>query len=196
MNEPALTHEAQNEDSTAVFGFWMYLMSDFVLFAGLFATYAVFKGNVFGGPAAGDLFSMPYVLVETVLLLTSSFTCGLALLAAQRGSIKGVITALSGTFLLGVGFVWMEIAEFRDLILAGHGPDQSGFLSSYFTLVGTHGLHVAIGLLWLVALAVSILARGLGRSSMRKLALFSLFWHFLDIVWIFIFTIVYLMRFL
>jgi cytochrome o ubiquinol oxidase subunit 3 len=156
--------------------------------------YAVLRGNTFGGPSGSQLFNLPYVLVETVMLLTSSFTIGLALLAARAGKLRLVLLSLAATALLGLGFVSMEFSEFARLIAAGNGPQLSGFLSSYFTLVGTHGLHIVIGLAWIVTLMIALARRGLTRPNMRKLMLLSLFWHFLDIIWIFIFTIVYLMR--
>jgi len=179
-------------DSKSVFGFFTYLMTDLVLFAALFATYAVLHSGVFGGPESEQIFNAPFALLETVILLASSFSCGMSLLAARRGSSRGVLTSLALTFILGGTFVVLELSEFARLAANGAGPGVSAFLSSYFTLVGTHGLHVAIGLVWMAALCVSIYARGLTRGNMRKLALLSLFWHFLDIIWIFIFTIVYL----
>jgi cytochrome o ubiquinol oxidase subunit 3 len=194
MNElPPLSIEEQREDSTVVFGFWMYVMSDLILFAGLFATYAVLRTNTFGGPAGSALFNLPFVLEETVILLTSSFTCGLALLAARNGHRKRVLLWLVCTTVLGVSFLTLEFSEFAKLIAAGEGPARSGFLSAYFTLVGTHGLHVFVGVLWVLALIISISARGLTRANMRKLATWSLFWHFLEIIWICIFAIVYLL---
>jgi cytochrome o ubiquinol oxidase subunit 3 len=163
-----------------------------VLFASLFAVFAVLRGPAFGGASMGNMFSLPYVLVETIVLLSSSFACGIALLCARAGSIRGALAWLSATFVLGAIFVGMEVSEFSSLIAQGDGPSKNGFLSSYFTLVGTHGTHVAIGLLWLLILIVAMLQRGLTHGNMRKLALFAMFWHFLEIVWIFIFTIVYL----
>jgi cytochrome o ubiquinol oxidase subunit 3 len=187
-----LSVEERAADSTTLFGFWAYLMTDLVLFASLFAVFAVLRGPQFGGASIGNIFSLPYVLVETLVLLTSSFTCGLALLAARAQSMRGVLLWLFATLALGGAFVAMEVSEFARLAGQGYGPSRSGFLSAYFTLVGTHGLHVAVGLLWLLALMVALARRGFTRGNMRKLALFGLFWHFLDIVWIFIFTIVYL----
>ena len=187
-----LSVDERAADSRTVFGFWMYLMTDLVLFASLFAVFAVLRGPEFGGADIRNIFSLPYVLIETLALLTSSFTCGLALLCARQGSVRGALVWLCTTFVLGAVFVGMELSEFSNLVAQGYGPSRSGFLSAYFTLVGTHGTHVAIGLLWLLALIVAIVRSGLSRGNMRKLALFSLFWHFLDIVWIFIFTIVYL----
>jgi cytochrome o ubiquinol oxidase subunit 3 len=187
-----LSVDHKSKDSTTVFGFWMYLMTDLVLFASLFATFAVLRGPEFGGATIQNIFSLPYVLVETIILLTSSFTCGIAMLFAREGSVRGTVLWLCATLVLGATFVGMEVSEFSNLIARGQGPSKNGFLSAYFTLVGTHGTHVAIGLLWLLVLIIAIARRGLSRGNMRKLALFSMFWHFLDIVWIFIFTIVYL----
>jgi cytochrome o ubiquinol oxidase subunit 3 len=173
-------------------GFWMYLMTDCILFATLFATYAVVRGNTYGGPAAYELFDMRFVLIETLLLLVSSFTCGLAIVAARAGARKFVLLGLGLTFLLGAGFLAMELDEFSRLVAEGHGWDHSAFLSAFFTLVGTHGLHITVGLLWLTILAAYVARRGLTKTTVRRLTLFSLFWHFLDVIWIFIFTIVYL----
>jgi cytochrome o ubiquinol oxidase subunit 3 len=188
-----LSVEARAADNTTVFGFWMFLMTDFVLFASLFAVYAVLRGNAFGGPTGANIFNAPYILTETILLLSSSFTCGLAMLSAHKGGKWHVVTMLGVTALLGALFVSMELSEFGRLIAHGAGWTTSGFFSSYFTLVGTHGLHVAFGIIWMIILATSIVIRGLTRANLRKLMLMSLFWHFLDIVWIFIFTIVYMM---
>ena len=188
-----LSVAARRTDSTVVFGFWIFLMTDFVLFASLFAVYAVLHGNTFGGPTGTDIFDAPYALIETLLLLTSSFTSGLSLLAAHREK-KGTLVLLLGvTALLGTIFVGMEVNECSRFALTGSSPQMSGFLSSYFALVATHGLHVSAGILWMLALIVSLCVRGMTRSNMRKLLLISLFWHFLDIIWIFIFTIVYMM---
>jgi cytochrome o ubiquinol oxidase subunit 3 len=185
--------DSVGKDSVTFFGFWVYIMTDFVLFAGLFATYAVLRGTAFGGAVGAAIFSPPYVLIETLVLLTSSFTMGLSLLAARAGKKAHTLFFLLLTFLLGATFVSMELAEFTHLALVGNSWQANGFFSAYFTLVGTHGLHVVIGLLWIFALMLSILARGFTRTNMRKLVLFSLFWHFLDIIWIFIFTLVYLL---
>lgn len=176
-----------------MFGFWVYLMTDLVMFAGLFASYSVLKGNTFGGPGPAEIFNLPYVLVETFLLLTSSLTSGIAVLAANKGKLKQVYTFIAITFLLGAGFLGMEINEFAHLIMQGSGPTRSAFLSSYFALVGTHGLHITVGLLWIVIVSIYLGLRGLTKNMVQKLTLWSLFWHFLDIVWIFIFTVVYLL---
>lgn len=189
---PPLTPEMRAEDAKTVFGFFTYLMTDFVLFAALFATYAVLRSGTFGGPAPAAVFDARFALLETLILLSSSFMCGLALLAARRERLRDTLLALSATFLLGGAFLALELSEFSRLAARGAGPSRSAFLSSYFTLVGTHGLHIALGLLWMLALGLSLAFRGFTRANLRKLALWSLFWHFLDIVWIFIFTIVYL----
>ena len=185
--------EAIEKDSTSIFGFWVYLMTDVVLFASLFATFAVLRNNTYGGPPGRELFSLPYVLTETLLLLTSSFTCGLAMLAARRGDKRTVLVLFGITFLLGVAFLGMELTEFHHLAAEGNSWRRSGFLSSFFTLVGTHGLHITVGLLWMGVMMVRIVRAGLGRATLRRLTMLSLFWHFLDIIWIFIFTVVYLM---
>lgn len=187
------TETRHHEDiSKSQLGFWLYIMTDCILFSVLFATYLVLRNNTNGGPGAAELFSLPYVLAETMLLLTSSFTSGLAMLAAHRNNIKQVIIWLSATFVLGASFVAMEVYEFAQLVHEGHSWTSSAFMSGYFTLVGTHGLHVTIGLLWMLLLGVFILKRGLVSTSVKRLTLFSLFWHFLDIVWIFIFSVVYM----
>ena len=178
--------------NNTVFGFWVYLMSDCVLFASLFATYAVLQVETAGGPSAKELFSLPFVLIETLILLTSSFTVGLALLAAHAHKKFQTLVFLKITLLLGFAFLGMELYEFRHLIEEGHGPSGSAFLSSFFTLVGTHGAHVAAGSLWMLVVAAHILWRGLA-ENMTKLMCVALFWHFLDVIWIFIFTFVYLL---
>jgi cytochrome o ubiquinol oxidase subunit 3 len=181
------------KEDTTIFGFWVYLMTDLVMFAALFATYAVLHTSTFGGPTGRDLFNLQFVLTETIILLTSSFTMGLAVLATKTNQVKKAITWLAVTFLLGAGFLGMELNEFANLIHKGASYTRSAFLSSYFALVGTHGLHIAIGLLWIIISIIYIKRRGLTGHTARNLTLLSLFWHFLDIVWICIFTIVYLM---
>lgn len=181
-----------NLASKTTLGFWIYLMTDCILFAALFATYAVLQGNTYGGPGARELFSLPFVLVETLLLLTSSFTAGVAMLGSQINR-KLTLAALAATFILGAGFLSMELHEFSNLVHEGNSWQRSGFLSAFFTLVGTHGLHIASGLLWAGVLAVQITRKGLTPHVTRRLRLWSMFWHFLDVVWIFIFTFVYLL---
>jgi len=183
----------ENTNEKVTFGFWVYLMSDCVLFAALFAAYAVLRGETFGGATIAEITDLPFVLGETFILLTSSFTAGLTVFFATR-SKKSLQTffALAATLVLGAAFLFMEISEFRHLIAEGDGPARSAFLSSFFTLVGTHGLHITLGILWGTVLLGYMLAKGLTAATTRRLVLFSLFWHFLDIVWIFIFTFVYL----
>lgn len=184
--------EHDNADKT-LFGFWVYIMTDCILFASLFAVYAVLHGSTFSGPSGRELFSLPYVLTETLLLLTSSYTVGLGLLAARRKDAQTTVVWLLVTALLGAAFLFLETTEFRHLAAEGNSWRRSGFLSSFFALVGTHGLHITIGLLWLGVMLPRLLKKGITDISAKRLELFSLFWHFLDIIWIFIFTIVYLM---
>ncbi len=174
------------------FGLWVYIMSDCVLFASLFAAYAVLHTETAGAPGAIELFDRSFVLSETLILLTSSFTCGLAVLAARKKNAVGVWSALIATLVLGCTFLGMELGEFGSLIAAGHSWQASAFLSSFFTLVGTHGLHIFIGSLWILALLVHLALGGTTEKSARHVLYFSLFWHFLDIVWICIFSFVYL----
>ena len=193
LNQNNHHDEHHNDDSKTIFGFWVYIMSDCILFASIFATYAVLHNNVYGGPDAKELFSMPFVLIETFILLTSSFTYGLAMLGVHKKEKSKVMFWLIITFLLGASFLVMEIYEFHKLIAEGNSWSRSAFLSSFFTLVGTHGLHVFSGLIWMIALMLQVSKHGITSVTTRKLACLSLFWHFLDIVWIFVFTIVYLM---
>ena len=173
-------------------GFWIYLMTDCRLFAALFATFAVLQSATAGGPSGSDIFNLNFVLVETMLLLTSSFTVGLAVLGAERGYKKQAITWLVATFTLGAAFLVMELWEFNQLIHEGYGWQVSAFLSSYFVLVATHGLHIAIGLIWMAVVIWRLLQRNFKETDIRRLSLLGLFWHFLDIIWIFIFSFVYL----
>ncbi len=182
----------EHKDKT-ILGFWIYLMTDLLSFAILFATYAVLSRNTAGGPNSAELFSLPFVLIETLILLTSSFTVGLAMLAVQKKAKAQVLIWLGITFLLGASFLTMEMVEFNKLVAEGASWQRSAFLSSFFTLVGTHGVHIAVGLLWMLVSMIMIWERGLTDFVSSKLTRLSLFWHFLDIVWIFIFTIVYLM---
>ena len=192
-NAHADEHAHHDSGSMTVFGFWIYLMTDCILFASIFATYAVLSTSFAGGPTGKELFELDYVLVETFLLLLSSITYGLAMLAQHKGKKIQVIGWLAVTFAFGLGFIGMEINEFHHMIAAGHGPDRSGFLSAFFTLVGTHGLHVTCGLIWMAVLMAQIWQKGLTSTNNTRLMCLSLFWHFLDIVWICVFTVVYLM---
>lgn len=189
-------HDEHHHDETelTVFGFWTYLMSDLILFTSLFIAFSVLHTHVAGGPTAQELFGekLTYVMTETFLLLISSFTFGLAMLASYKQNKGQVILWLIVTFLFGAGFVGMEINEFHHLVAEGNGPDRSAFLSSFFSLVGTHGLHVSSGLLWMTVLMFQIGKFGLTTNVTRRLACLSLFWHFLDIVWILVFSVVYL----
>lgn len=179
--------------SRTIFGFWVYLMTDCILFATLFATYAVLHQNIAGGPSAKEIFNLPYVLVETMILLTSSFTSGMGVLAAHHRNANHTLKWFAATFGLGILFLVMELNEFSELVRAGHSWQQSAFLSSFFTLVGTHGFHIASGLVWMAVMFGQILTKGINVQVIRRLTCLGLFWHFLDVVWIFIFTIVYLM---
>lgn len=179
------------ETDNKLFGFWIYLLTDLVIFAALFATYIVLQNSVFGGPSAKTLFHLPFALAETLLLLTSSFTCSLATYAAFKKQRTGCMVWFGVTFALGLAFVWLELAEFAGFVTQGADWKRSGFLSAFFALVGTHGLHVSLGLLWM-AIALGVLCiRGLPPQDISRIVRLALFWHFLDIVWIFIFTVVY-----
>jgi cytochrome o ubiquinol oxidase subunit 3 len=182
-----------DEGPKVTLGFWIYLMSDCILFASVFAGYAVLKDGTAGGPNGRELFDLPYVAVETALLLISSLTYGLAMISMEANKLKGTIGWLVLTALCGLGFMGMEIHEFAKLIAEGNGPNRSAFLSGFFTLVGTHGLHVTSGLIWMGAMFVHLFRRGLTPQNRIRLMCLSLFWHFLDIIWIGVFTIVYLM---
>jgi cytochrome o ubiquinol oxidase subunit 3 len=190
-------HHAHDDHHDAgdktVFGFWLYLMTDCILFAGIFATYAVLNHATAGGPTGKELFELPYVLVETFCLLVSSLTYGLAMLAMARGNRNQLLGWLAITFVLGAAFIGMELNEFHNLIVEGATPQRSAFLSAFFTLVGTHGLHVTSGLIWMIVLAVQVMRRGLTPTNQTRLMCLSLFWHFLDIIWIGVFTVVYLL---
>ena len=178
-------------DDVKVFGFWIYLMTDLVIFAVLFATFVVLQDSTFGGPSGRQLFELPTVIEETLILLTSSFTCSLATLAIHRGKTNQVLFWFLVTFALGVSFLVLEITEFAHFIHRGAGPERSGFLSAFFTLVGTHGLHISVGLLWMIVAFFRVWFRPLLAPAVSQIFRLAFFWHFLDVVWIFIFTIVY-----
>lgn len=192
MSATAAVHETETYTKT-VFGFWVYLMTDCILFATLFATYAVLHNNTNGGPHANELFSLPYALTETLVLLASSFTSGLALIAIRRKEKIQVVMWLGVTFLLGAAFLGLELNEFYHLVKEGNSWQRNAFLSSFFTLVGTHGLHIIFGLLWIIVMIGQFWMKGISFATFRRLECFGLFWHFLDLIWIFIFTFVYLM---
>jgi cytochrome o ubiquinol oxidase subunit 3 len=174
------------------YGFWLFLLSDIIIFAALFAAYAVLSGNTNGGPPGTALFDKTHVFIETAALLVSSVTCGFATLAVQRRNQLAAYIWIVVTFVLGMTFLSLERAEFAQMVSAGNGPSRSAFLSAFFTLVGTHGLHVTIGLCWLVVMMLQIATLGFRPMVMRRFLCFGLFWHALDIVWIGVFTIVYL----
>ncbi|NMP23272.1 cytochrome (ubi)quinol oxidase subunit III [Sulfobacillus harzensis] len=181
-----------NHESIRIMGFWIFLTTDIVLFGSLFSVYAVFRSRVALGPTPHQLFTLGPVLAETLILLTSTFTCSLSLFSARNNRLKGAIGWLVVTLVLGASFVSLEIREFVGDVLAGHTWHQSAFLSGFFTLVGTHGSHVTVGIVWAIMLALQLAMKGLTVTNRRKLYTFALYWHFLDIVWIFLFSVVYL----
>jgi len=186
-------HGHHDQESLKTFGFWLFLITDVVLFATLFATYAVLHGNTNGGPTPEELFSVPIVVASTFILLTSSFTSGLAVLSMHQGRLQALIGWLGVTVALGASFIGLEIYEFWHMVHEGATMQTSAFLSAFFTLVGTHGLHVSVGLVWMIALMLQLRKRGITPVTERKVNVISLYWHFLDVVWIFVFTVVYLM---
>ena len=186
-------HEHHDASGDTIFGFWLYLMTDCLLFASFFATYAVLFMNTAGGVSGKDIFELDFVAVETAALLISSITFGFAMIAAQRQKKGWTLNWLLITFCLGASFIAMELYEFTHLIEHGNGPQGSAFLSSFFALVGLHGLHVTAGLIWMTVMMIEVARRGLGNATVTRLSCLSLFWHFLDIVWICVFTVVYLM---
>ena len=193
MSQSEAVSEKQAAAAKTIFGFWVYLMTDCVLFASLFATFAVLRNNTYGGPGGGEIFSLGFVLAETLILLTSSFTCGLAILSARQGRKDRVLLLFGITFLLGLAFLGLELHEFSNLYHEGNSWRRSGFLSAFFTLVGTHGLHISVGLLWMGVMMYRVRQVGLTPNNVKRLTMLSLFWHFLDVIWIFIFTVVYLL---
>ncbi len=185
--------EEAHGDSGTLFGFWLYLMSDCLIFAALFATYGVLGRNYAAGPSGADLFDLRLVAVNTSLLLLSSITYGFAMLEMDKGQARTTLIWLAVTGAFGAGFVALELYEFAHLIHEGATPQRSAFLSSFFALVGTHGLHVTFGIVWLVTLMLQVRRYGLIETNQRRLMCLSMFWHFLDVVWIGVFTFVYLM---
>ena len=179
--------------ASTLFGFWLYLMSDCLIFAMLFAAYGVYGRSTAGGPTPRELFELPLVAVNTAMLLLSSITYGFAMIATDEGRRRATLGWMAATGLFGLLFVGIELFEFHHLIAEGAGPQRSAFLSSFFTLVGTHGVHVTCGLIWMAVLVVQVARRGLVEDNIRRLQCLSMFWHFLDVVWIGVFTFVYLM---
>jgi cytochrome o ubiquinol oxidase subunit 3 len=179
--------------TVVAYGFWIFILSDIVMFSALFAAYAVLSGNTAGGPDGRELFNLRNVFIETACLLFSSYTCGLGMLSAERREPGRFLLFAVFTFALGAAFLFIEMSEFAGMVRAGAGPSRSAFLSSFFSLVGMHGAHVTAGLVWLVYMMAQVLAKGLRAVVLRRLVCFSLFWHALDIIWIGVLTLVYLM---
>ncbi|HEY2425734.1 MAG TPA: cytochrome o ubiquinol oxidase subunit III [Pseudolabrys sp.] len=175
------------------YGFWIFIISDMVMFSALFAAYAVLSSNTAGGPTGAELFNLRNVFIETMCLLLSSYTCGIGVLSAERGQPARFLIFAVLTFVLGAAFLFIEATEFAGMVEKGAGPSRSGFLSSFFTLVGTHGVHVTSGLIALIYLVAQVIANGLQATVLRRLLCWSLFWHALDIVWVGVLTLVYLM---
>ncbi|XOK63666.1 cytochrome o ubiquinol oxidase subunit III [Paenibacillus elgii] len=186
-------HDHPDLEEMRTFGFWIYLMTDVIIFGTLFATYIVLQGNRNGGPGPAELFQLGGIIASTFILLTSSYTSGLAVLAMHKGKLKALMGWLGVTVLLGAAFIVLEVNEFIHLVHEGATISTSAFLSAFFTLVGTHGLHVSLGLVWMIALIIQLAKHGITPVTKRKVNVISLFWHFLDVVWIFVFTLVYLM---
>jgi cytochrome o ubiquinol oxidase subunit 3 len=192
----AAEHTAGGVTSTRIvvgYGFWIFLLSDIVMFSALFATYAVLVGQTAGGPSGRELFDLRNTAIETACLLLSSFACGVASIGAQAHRGSWFYAAMAATFVLGAAFVGLEVQEFVGLVGQGAGPTRSAFLSAFFTLVGCHGLHVTAGLLWLLTMMAQVAAKGFRADILRRILCFSLFWHALDIIWVALFTMVYLM---
>lgn len=175
------------------YGFWIFILSDMIMFSAFFATYAVLLGQTAGGPTGHDLFDLRNVAIETAFLLASSFTCGMASIAADTRNTTGFQLAMAVTCAFGLGFLVLEGQEFASLVLRGAGPTRSAFLSAFFTLVGCHGLHVSAGILWLLTMMAQVFTKGFRPEIQRRILCFALFWHALDIIWIAVFTIVYLL---
>ncbi|AHX15199.1 cytochrome o ubiquinol oxidase subunit III [Dyella jiangningensis] len=193
--EKLLFHEAHDvhTESGTLLGFWVYLMSDCLIFACLFAAYGVLGREYAGGPTGAEVLELPTVALNTALLLLSSITYGFAVLEMQRDRRNPMLVWLVITGLLGLGFLTVELREFAHLIAEGNGPQRSAFLTAFFSLVGTHGLHVTCGILWLIVLMVQVMKKGLIQANKRRLLCLSMFWHFLDVVWVGVFSFVYLM---
>ncbi len=197
VSDPHAEHASRGhgDETQTTLGFWIYLMSDCLIFAVLFATFGVLAGATAGGPSGRHLFELEFVLGETMLLLLSSFTFGAAMLSLKGGKQGQGMWWLAATFVLGAGFVGMEVYEFAELIHRGATPQVSAYLSGYFTLVGTHGLHVTCGLLWLAVMLHQLHHFGFTAVTRRRMECLSLFWHFLDLIWICVFTFIYLREF-
>lgn len=197
-----MTHPVDHENfpdthhdtySKTIFGFWLFLLTDFILFATLFASYAVLQHNTYGGPSGRELFNLSYTLIQTLILLTCSFTSGIAGVFAHRKQANWSMIFFAVTFLLGIAFIGMELNEFSRFIEGNNDWKRSGYLSAYFTVVGTHGLHVIFALLWIIVLLLPVYRYGITPVNLRRLNCLKMFWQFLNVIWAFIFTIVYLM---
>ena len=194
LQETALGHEGPAPKRIVTgYGFWIFLLSDIVMFSCFFASYAVLLRQTAGGPSGSQLFDLRSVAAETAFLLLSSFTCGLASIAADLRNARWYQAAMAVTCVLGLCFLALEGREFSGLVARGAGPSRSAFLSAFFTLVGCHGLHVSAGILWLLTMMAQVYAKGFRADICRRLLCFALFWHALDIIWVGIFSIVYLM---
>jgi|SRR5579875_132615 len=203
MSEPAIMHEEtgamrkyaeySHGGDVSILGFWFFLATDLLVFACLFATFVILRTHTDGGPTGHSIFNVNGFVAETFILLTSSFTCGLATFAMRRKNRTAVLAWLAITILLGLAFIGLEVSEFVKDGAVGATAQRSAFLSAFFTLVGTHGAHVSLGILWMISIFYQILRRGMDTVRARKLFIVGLYWHFLDIVWVFIFTVVYMM---
>jgi cytochrome o ubiquinol oxidase subunit 3 len=196
LRQPGTEHGPDGLASRRIvsgYGFWIFLLSDIIMFSAFFATYAVLAGETAGGPSGRDLFDLRNVGIETACLLLSSFTCGIAGIGAQTHNGSWFYSAMTATFLFGAAFLFLEVHEFAGMAAQGAGPTRSAFLSAFFTLVGCHGLHVTAGLLWLLTMMAQVFAKGYRADILRRVLCFSLFWHALDIIWVALFTVVYLM---
>lgn len=189
------THPDPHHDlySKTVMGFWIYILTDFVLFAAFFACFAVLSKSTYGGPGAKELFTLPFGMAQTMILLSCAFTSGLGSVAAHRKDARSTVVFFTLTFLLGIAFAWLEFSDFSRLVHSGNGWQRSAFLSAYFTLVGTHAIHILFGLLWIIVLLIPVLREGITSDSIRRLTCLRMFWQFLNIVWVFIFTFIYFM---
>jgi len=195
-SDPSRGHGAGGPASKRVivaYGFWIFLLSDIVMFSAFFAGYAVLSGNTAGGPGARQLFDLHNVAIETACLLLSSFSCGMAAVATEARNKAAFYLMMAVTFVLGAAFITLEVREFAALIAQGDGPSRSAFLSAFFALVGCHGAHVSVGLLWLLTMMAQVFAKGFRPEILRRILCFSLFWHALDIIWVAVFTVVYLL---
>lgn len=187
-------HDHDNEiRSKVVFGFWVYLMTDAIMFGSLFATYAVLHNNTYGGPGIQSIMSLPHVLIQTLVFLVSCLTYGLGYVSLMKGNQGGLKLWLLVTFVLGLVFLTMQYNEYACILAGGHSWQSSAFFSSYFTMTGVYSLHIVVGLIWMLVLLVQLLMQGTTSTMNTRFTCLGLYWNYLNIIWIFIFTIVYLM---